>query len=291
MNKSLSIFLLLFFAITASASPVPQDTQTANTSSPTVSAETPSPTLGNSVLATPKDSESAHAASESRTFSGHQPDPYVFNTGRVFNIYYISAVCTGLAVFALLVGGGVYRYRMRQAAIARGQIPLGENNVLPARPRPANRQKKRRIVLTEEQFNLIPCEVAHGTGAAPNVSGQFKSDTDGNVKTTVTDGKPGVIDTTDWREPDACAVCIEDIVAGEKLVVLPCHHAFHVDCARPWLLKKSTSCPLCKEDVRVGLGIKITEPTQDEERIDYGGHDGTSSQGGVAVPEPARITR
>jgi Ring finger domain len=47
-----------------------------------------------------------------------------------------------------------------------------------------------------------------------------------------------------------CAICIEDFVAGEVLILLPrCQHAFHRDCIHPWLLERQGCCPTCKAAV------------------------------------------
>ena len=51
-----------------------------------------------------------------------------------------------------------------------------------------------------------------------------------------------------------CAICLESIVAGDRLRSLPCGHSFHVGCIDPWLLrvapKALPSCPLCKASVQ-----------------------------------------
>ena len=49
---------------------------------------------------------------------------------------------------------------------------------------------------------------------------------------------------------DTCAVCLGEFAAGEELRVLPCNHAFHVECVDRWLLdcganRRSVACPLC----------------------------------------------
>ncbi|RCV21849.1 hypothetical protein SEVIR_4G139700v4 [Setaria viridis] len=46
-----------------------------------------------------------------------------------------------------------------------------------------------------------------------------------------------------------CAVCLEDVRAGEVVRQLPaCRHLFHVDCVDAWLRAHRT-CPLCRCDL------------------------------------------
>ncbi|XP_040381323.1 RING-H2 finger protein ATL72-like [Oryza brachyantha] len=48
-----------------------------------------------------------------------------------------------------------------------------------------------------------------------------------------------------------CAVCLEDVQAGETVRRLPsCGHLFHVDCIDMWLHAHRT-CPLCRRDLKV----------------------------------------
>jgi hypothetical protein len=46
----------------------------------------------------------------------------------------------------------------------------------------------------------------------------------------------------------ACAICLCDLEDGEKLSLLPCHHAFHGACITPWL-EKSDDCPSCRGSI------------------------------------------
>ena len=48
----------------------------------------------------------------------------------------------------------------------------------------------------------------------------------------------------------SCSICLEDYVQNATVVrELPCHHMFHPDCIDPFLLKRSSLCPLCKQSV------------------------------------------
>jgi len=43
----------------------------------------------------------------------------------------------------------------------------------------------------------------------------------------------------------SCAVCLQEMVAEEMAVRLPCAHCFHEECVRQWL-KKQHTCPTCR---------------------------------------------
>ncbi|KAG4149042.1 hypothetical protein ERO13_D05G319300v2 [Gossypium hirsutum] len=42
-----------------------------------------------------------------------------------------------------------------------------------------------------------------------------------------------------------CAVCLEDFVAREQVMVTPCEHMFHEHCILPWV-KSHGQCPVCR---------------------------------------------
>eukprot|EP00929_Paragymnodinium_shiwhaense_P062599 TRINITY_DN31252_c0_g1_i2.p1 TRINITY_DN31252_c0_g1~~TRINITY_DN31252_c0_g1_i2.p1 ORF type:complete len:208 (-),score=46.58 TRINITY_DN31252_c0_g1_i2:187-810(-) len=44
-----------------------------------------------------------------------------------------------------------------------------------------------------------------------------------------------------------CELCLEDYVAGDELLRLPCMHLFHASCVSEWL-RKSGTCPVCQMD-------------------------------------------
>merc|ERR1712176_1570355 len=48
-----------------------------------------------------------------------------------------------------------------------------------------------------------------------------------------------------------CAICLQHIEIGHKVVRLPCNlqHIFHVTCGRRWLRGRSRACPICRQRV------------------------------------------
>ncbi|KAA8546201.1 hypothetical protein F0562_003060 [Nyssa sinensis] len=50
--------------------------------------------------------------------------------------------------------------------------------------------------------------------------------------------------------PDAeCSFCKENLVLGDKMQELPCKHAFHLSCLKPWL-DEHNSCPICRRELQ-----------------------------------------
>lgn len=45
-----------------------------------------------------------------------------------------------------------------------------------------------------------------------------------------------------------CAICMENIECGDRVVSLPCAHIFHIKCIDPWL-QKNSHCPICRTDI------------------------------------------
>ncbi|KAJ0007059.1 hypothetical protein Pint_29462 [Pistacia integerrima] len=53
----------------------------------------------------------------------------------------------------------------------------------------------------------------------------------------------------DFKDGLECAVCLSELVEGEKARLLPkCNHGFHVECIDMWFQSHST-CPLCRNPV------------------------------------------
>lgn len=46
-----------------------------------------------------------------------------------------------------------------------------------------------------------------------------------------------------------CSVCLVDYEAGDRVMHLPCKHAFHEECGKKWLGQYSKLCPTCRAPV------------------------------------------
>lgn len=49
--------------------------------------------------------------------------------------------------------------------------------------------------------------------------------------------------------PASCAVCCEQMRAGELVKCLPCAHRYHVSCIDQWLQQKAV-CPICQCSIK-----------------------------------------
>ncbi|CAI0452623.1 unnamed protein product [Linum tenue] len=61
---------------------------------------------------------------------------------------------------------------------------------------------------------------------------------------------PSVVVTKEDAGSDnsTCAVCKDDMSAGEKAKLLPCTHRYHEECIVPWLNIRNT-CPVCRHEL------------------------------------------
>jgi E3 ubiquitin-protein ligase RNF13 len=62
------------------------------------------------------------------------------------------------------------------------------------------------------------------------------------------------------EEASPCTICLEEFRAGDKVKALPCGHEYHRECIDPWLLEKSSLCPLCKQNIIAGDDFHSPRP-------------------------------
>ncbi|KAF6139912.1 hypothetical protein GIB67_009759 [Kingdonia uniflora] len=60
-----------------------------------------------------------------------------------------------------------------------------------------------------------------------------------------------IFNPKDFKDGLECAVCLSDLLEGEKARLLPeCNHGYHIECIDMWFQSHST-CPLCRNMVSV----------------------------------------
>jgi len=70
-----------------------------------------------------------------------------------------------------------------------------------------------------------------------------------------------------------CRICIEIFRVGQRRMTLPCMHAFHGDCVKPWLLECKDECPVCRSSVSAALGVSVSSGARSSAasaRVAYG---------------------
>ncbi|KAK7285695.1 hypothetical protein RJT34_20473 [Clitoria ternatea] len=99
-----------------------------------------------------------------------------------------------------------------------------------------------------------------------------------------------VFQSQDFKDGLECAVCLSDLVEGEKARLLPkCNHGFHVDCIDMWFQSHST-CPLCRNPVVDDEDNQSSphaqeSPTFPTNVLVWGNHTQISSTGGATSLE------
>ncbi|KAE8656211.1 23 kDa jasmonate-induced protein-like [Hibiscus syriacus] len=113
----------------------------------------------------------------------------------------------------------------------------------------------------------------------------------------------------EFKEGLECAVCLCEVVEGEKARLLPkCNHGFHVECIDMWFKSHST-CPLCRNSVvaiegensssamsgddghiqspndGLGSGYSTDSPSFPTNVLFWGDHQGQVSSGGANLEE------
>ncbi|RKP12838.1 hypothetical protein BJ684DRAFT_10931 [Piptocephalis cylindrospora] len=77
-----------------------------------------------------------------------------------------------------------------------------------------------------------------------------------------------------------CSICLDDFQVEEELRLLPCGHRFHSMCIDPWLLQKSSCCPLCKRDFSRDMNnpSSLTEAPVTQPQTPLPGHNDASTE-------------
>lgn len=115
-------------------------------------------------------------------------------------------------------------------------------------PEPPRRRRRRRLTL--EQVRKYPIGVFDGNQLVYDDEQQQQQQLEEERVEDLESGGPGNLFFQPVEDSlDTCAICIDDYEVGDKLMCLPCGHAFHTNCIARWLIERSATCPLCKIDL------------------------------------------
>ena len=51
----------------------------------------------------------------------------------------------------------------------------------------------------------------------------------------------------DFPENTECTICLDNI--ENNCIKLECGHYFHMNCIRNWMLRRNTTCPICRSQI------------------------------------------
>jgi len=98
-----------------------------------------------------------------------------------------------------------------------------------------------------------PFSPTHRTSSATNHHRQSTDNGEGSSKQVTSPNPTASVSVQEDVVPasigrEICPICIVDFEEGDDIRVLPCegNHRFHQTCVDPWLLKLSSSCPICR---------------------------------------------
>lgn len=76
-----------------------------------------------------------------------------------------------------------------------------------------------------------------------------------------------------------CGICIQDYKPGEQILLLPCSHRSHLECAADWF-KESFTCPYCRGGFKWTIALKgeVAKAEYTEGEEEGGSEEGSESE-------------
>jgi Ring finger domain len=84
-----------------------------------------------------------------------------------------------------------------------------------------------------------------------------------------------------------CSICLNDLVMGDRVGDLPCHHLFHAACLKDWIRRRNRRCPLCM--AAIPLAPKVQRQQQPPIAIAPGAQPLSASSASDAPTEPSSV--
>ena len=67
----------------------------------------------------------------------------------------------------------------------------------------------------------------------------------------------------------ACAICLNDVNTGPRMVLPPCDHEFHRNCITDWIARNRLDCPLCRSVTTMDVSNITRVPKSPREYIGW----------------------
>ncbi|KAI1184137.1 hypothetical protein F5B17DRAFT_413133 [Nemania serpens] len=87
-----------------------------------------------------------------------------------------------------------------------------------------------------------------------------------------------------------CTICIDEVVVEDEVLVLPCRHWFHEECASLWL-KQHNSCPVCRAAIDGAAAGKPRDETTNNPQNSSQATDPSSSRSTAAEMRREELRR
>ncbi len=102
-----------------------------------------------------------------------------------------------------------------------------------------------------------------------------------DIKVTLSEEEYNAITTQTFGECQSeereaqsmCIVCSENFAESDVVKITKCHHIIHDECLKPWLLKESKKCPVCRCELAKGVahlppqeGDEVSEQQEEEQQ-------------------------
>lgn len=150
----------------------------------------------------------------------------------------------------LLVVLGLLCLIVASTSIAMVRSPVSSTNVKHLHQYLARRDLRRRIALGEVDLEGLGIKRLTVPKKYVDSMSQHIWKDNGSIGPAATVRQKETDMTTTLFNQSNCSICLEDYLCDTTTVrELPCHHIFHPDCIDPFLLKRSSLCPLCKQSV------------------------------------------
>ncbi len=103
--------------------------------------------------------------------------------------------------------------------------------------------------------------------------GPFGSTNMDDIKVTLTEEEYNNIETKKYNEcccseenSKICIICNDEFKEDDVIKITKCKHVLHDECLKPWLLKESKKCPVCRMELGVGKAhIEEEEESKEDE--------------------------